>query len=284
MEQNNGVLLGQRYTDYISGVLPYEERNPDGNWEQYLPSGEWQGNKSADTMACVSFSALNSLETQYKFYTGQEKNFSDRFTATMSGTTRQGNYLWKVADSIRHDGVVEEQDYPAPENYTWDAYYTAVPIEIINKAKLFLHSWKVEYEWIDISKDSLIYHLKHAPIQVVFPNHAVLGFYSTQQVIKYFDSYAPYIKERESITHAMKIVLTKIGETLDMLKLIKESEFASDIYVVSGSKRFHILDPDSFLRGIDSLWPTWTGVVVEDPRQYQYGGALFIAKPDDKIK
>jgi hypothetical protein len=122
---NHGVIEGQRDTDYVGGTLPYEIRNPSGDWTPYLPPGEWQGNHIVDTKACVTFSALNSLEVQYKFLTGKERNFSDRFIATLSGTTPQGNHLYKVGDAIRKEGLVDESVWPTPENYSWDSYYSA---------------------------------------------------------------------------------------------------------------------------------------------------------------
>src|SRR3972149_4039603 len=105
---NYGVILGTRSTDWLVGAIQYEERNPSGDWTSCLPPGEWQKDLQThvDTMACVSFSALNSIEVQEKFLTGKQVDYSDRFTATMSGTTSQGNYLWKVADSLRKDGLV----------------------------------------------------------------------------------------------------------------------------------------------------------------------------------
>ena len=57
--QNTGVILGQRETDWIGGTIPFEELNPSGDWMPYLPPGEWQALSNGDTMACVSFSALN---------------------------------------------------------------------------------------------------------------------------------------------------------------------------------------------------------------------------------
>ena len=69
---NDGVLLGKRDSDFIAGVLPYEERNPSGNWDAFLPPGEWQRVNGQETMACVTFSALNSIETtlNYMLYMG----------------------------------------------------------------------------------------------------------------------------------------------------------------------------------------------------------------------
>ena len=207
---NHGIIEGQRNTDFVAGALPYEIRNPSGDWTTLLPPGEFQRNHVFDTMACVTFSALNSIEVQHKLITGKDRNFSDRFTAKMSGTTQQGNYLFKVADSIRKDGLVDEVVWPTADNFDWNQYYVFPPIEVINKGREFFNEWEVAYEFIDFNRDSLIYHLKHAPIQVVIPGHAVLAFWSTQQVTKYFDSYEPFQKERtEVFSSALKIVLTR---------------------------------------------------------------------------
>ena len=218
--ENHGVILGQRDTDYIAGSitgLPYEVRNPTGDWLSYLPPGEWQRNHIVDTMACVTFSALNSIETQLKFF-GIEKEFSDRFTAIMSGTTKEGNYLFKVADSIRKDGLILEGDYSAPEHYTWDSYYTAPSIELINKAREFLTEYEVRYEFVPPVKEQLIYHLKHAPLQIVLPGHAVLNFFCEGDVIKYFDSYEPFLKQTGAVYQALKIILNK----KDTMKLTRD--------------------------------------------------------------
>lgn len=208
--KNHGVILGKRDTDYLAGTLSYEVRNLSGDWTPYLPPGEWQRNHVFDSMACVTFSALNSLEVQYKFLTGNGINLSDRFTAKMSGTTSQGNYLWKVGDSIRKQGVVDEVVWPTADNFDWNTYYSEIPETIKARGLEFLNDFEIQYEWIDWTKESLIHHLKHAPIQVVIPGHAVLAFYSTLEVSKYFDSYEPFVKERtELFSSALKIVLTR---------------------------------------------------------------------------
>ena|SRR3990167_5142177 len=222
MEINRGLIEGQRSTDFVAGALPYEIRNPLGDWMPYLPPGEFQRNHVFDSLACVTFSALNSIETQHKFLTGQDRNFSDRFTAKMSGTTNQGNYLFKVADSIRKDGLVDEVVWPTADNFNWDSYYIFPPIEVLNKGREFLNDWEVSYEFIDFSRDSLIYHLKHAPLQTTIPGHAVLTFWSTQQVTRFFDSYEPWIKERtESFGSALKIVLTRKTKVMDNVEVRK---------------------------------------------------------------
>ena len=236
LPKNRGVILGQRNTDWQAGAISgiaYEELNPSGDWTQWLPKEEWQWKDNGfDTLACVTFSALNIIESLYYFHTGRQVNFSDRYTAFMSGTTPNGNWQWKVGDSIRKDGLALEQDWPMIDNPSWDTYYTAPPIEVINKAKDFLKDWQVNYEFIDFTKESLIKHLKQAPIQVVFPNHAVMLFATTEQVYRYFDSYLPFIKERsEGFITAMKLVLTK--KTMK-LKLVREKNRNAVYAIISG--------------------------------------------------
>ena len=209
-ERNLGVIMGQRDSDYVGGTLPYEVVNPSGDWTPYLPPGEWQHPGLLETMACVSFSGLNVLETLHYFHTGERRNFSDRFTAKMSGTTPQGNWLWKVGDSIRKDGLIEEEFWPTEANPTWESYYATPPMEVVNKAKDFLIPWKVQYEFIDFTRESLLYHLKQSPIQVVFPSHAVMNFNTTESVYRYFDSYSPFVKERQAdFSSALKYVLRR---------------------------------------------------------------------------
>src|SRR3989304_7576448 len=256
LPKNRGVILGQRNTDWQAGAISgieYKELNPSGDWTQWLPKEEWQWKDNGfDTLACVTFSALNIIESLYYFHTGRQVNFSDRYTAFMSGTTSNGNWQWKVGDSIRKDGLVLEEEWPMIDNPTWDTYYTAPPIEVINKAKDFLKDWQVNYEFIDFTKESLIKHLKQAPIQVVFPNHAVMLFSTTEQVYKYFDSYAPFVRERsEGFITAMKLVLTK--KHMLQLKKIKGQK---DIYAIGKDNKKHlIINYRTFIEGVNiGLW------------------------------
>ncbi len=237
-KQNTGLLDSPpRPTDWIAGQIPYEVRNPSGDWRPYLPTGEKQKDPT-ETMACVSFSANNSLEVQTKHQTGAGINYSDRFLAKMSGTTKEGNWLYKVGDTVREFGVVLESVYPTPANYTWNSFYSEVPQDIKNKAiKL-----EVNYEFLPIrqtnlDKETLAYHLKHAPIQVTvpspYPNHAVLLVYLEGETAYYFDSYDPFLKTMHysKITSALKYVLT----------IKKNNMFLANdkgvVYMISGNKQ-----------------------------------------------
>lgn len=266
---NHGVILGQRDSDYVGNTLPYEVLNPSGDWTPYLPPGEWQyiNPGQFESMACVSFSALNVIETLYYFLTGTRRNFSDRFTARLSGTTPQGNWLWKVCDSIRKDGLVDEELWPTPPSPTWETYYATPPMEVVNKAKEFLTQWEVKYEFIDTTRESLLYHLKQSPIQVVVPGHAVMNFFTSEQIYKYFDSYSPYEKTRtEPFQSACKIVLRKIS----MYDLVENPNKLGELYARKGSIIRHISNYPTLIMGDKALDRQWNKSVILKPTAQEW--------------
>lgn len=217
MKDNDGYLgTGRTPEDYIAGSSPivWESRNEMGDWRIYLPEGERQSNYRGDSMSCVSFSAINVIEAQEFQQTGQRINYSDRWIAKMSGTTKEGNYLKTVVDTIRKYGLVLEEDYPMPhEPWTWDQYHAPIPEPLLSQLKAKGQKWlethQVNYEWVDLffNPQELHKQLQHAPIQMVIPGHAVAG---VKQDVIYFDTYVPYLKTKpkSQFETALKIVLT----------------------------------------------------------------------------
>ncbi len=219
----HGVILGNRPEDWVAGsigALSFEERNPSGDWRPYLPTREKQKGKE-DSMSCVSFSALSSIEMQEKFLTGKENNYSDRWIAKMSGTTAEGNYLWKVGDAVRNLGLVAETSYPAPLNFTFAQYHAEIPAakkaELLAEGSVWKQKWDVKTEFINTSiglwstaREDLTKHLKHAPIQIVIPGHAIVNIFCEADLARYFDTYNPFEKTTpySNIQTAYKYVLT----------------------------------------------------------------------------
>lgn len=206
---NTGVKLGSGTENlWVGGTIPYEARLVTGDWRPYAPTLEKQKDP-LETMACVSFSCLNAIETQYKFF-GVDVNFSDRFLAKMSGTTQQGNWLDKVADTARNVGLVLETEYPnQPKAKVWNDYYSEVPQSVKDKAV----KQTILYEGVTINPTNLAYHLKHSPIQIVVtntnPEHAVTLVCVEGDQGWVLDHYSQQIRKIaiNTIASALKIVL-----------------------------------------------------------------------------
>lgn len=207
--QNTGIdvqSIGSR--DFIAGWvtgLPQEVVKKDGDWRDFYPTFEKQYNPGKyDTMSCVTFAAMNTLETMFKFKYGLEVNFSDRFTAKMSGTSRRGNWFVNVWNSIRHHGFVSEELYPFGGD-TWDEYMQEIPQEIKNEAKQEAEKYDIGYEWIVdreangryVGDDLLRWGLKRGPLQVSIGDDAtwtqkhslILGHLDDDGTRHFYDHY-----------------------------------------------------------------------------------------------
>lgn len=198
--KNTGIIVAYpEPTDFIvsgeSGIK-YKEVLPSGDWTPYLPTKEPQF-LNFETFSCVSFSAHNMIETQinylvannlipqdklklmrdWGFFDANNKfNCSDRFTAKMSGTTKVGNTLKAVWDSINNNGLVPEAMWSAKNLNSWEEYMAEIPGSIKNFAKNILSILDFNYEWVVVGNCGapdlalIRKHLKHAPMQTARPS------------------------------------------------------------------------------------------------------------------
>lgn len=246
--QNRGALVDPR-EKRVAGIIPYTIRNPDGDWTKWLPEGEKQFGK-VDSMACVSFSLINCIETQEYFLTGKKVNYSDRWLAKISGTTKQGNYLISVADAVNQYGLVREESWPKPDNYTWEEFYAdpepTKRKELFADGQKWLKTHKFEYEWLTTNRDVILKHLKQCPLQILLPGHAVENFYTYTEAVNYLDSYEPFLKQtmRSTLTDVFKPYLTIMD-----LQLINDN---GTIYLVGDKGKLGFADMES-LNMIKSL-------------------------------
>lgn len=208
--QNTGVIeVKPLLTDFIAGAetgVVEIVRNASGNWIANEPPGEWQRDMTSlfETDACVSFSADDQLETCGDFDIAAGRwpatfvtwlktngyfnangtlNFSDRFTAKMSGTTTAGNSLPAVWASIAKNGLVPETSWPFPlsemtneQTTDWNIYYGDVPADVVALgqeflAQLKLNGLQIAYEWVVSSgqgttEELLKEALTIAPLQI----------------------------------------------------------------------------------------------------------------------
>ena len=191
-----------KYSDWkFQGFTPIRgtSQNELGDWKAYLPSVELQNLGGTDKMDCVTFSFLNCLETLYNFQTNTKRNFSDRWLAKLSGTTKNGNSMEKVFDTARHYGLVDEELWADSPNFTWNDYYSDIPQNIIDEGKEFLTKWNIYREWVEVEQASIVRALESSPLQATVryasgdgvlypqgtPNHAVMICYA--ELGKYFE-------------------------------------------------------------------------------------------------
>lgn len=288
--ENTGLIIKEQKEDFIAGALPY--KNVCDDWTPYLPTDEKQHGVYFDTMACVSFSALNLVETQINclianktlrgtdlselttlgFIVNGKFEASDRFTAKMSGTTRRGNYLQKVWESIRHDGLLPEKDWGYPRTqrtpvFDWDDYYKEISEDLKYKAKQILRYFDFSYEWTVNGKiteysnneiEELRRQLKHAPLQLGAPicptingikepcgktksSHATM-IYKVDDIIRNFDHYDP-IRKKLSLKYIMPYILKGVATYKSNNKKMK-------IIGDNKSKRQFLLGEDNVIRWI----------------------------------
>ena len=224
-----GFIDRVRDSDWRLGAndnLDLQKVSNTGDYTDVIPKWESQIGLYMDTMACVTYSALDCLETifgqimqdysyldEYRDENG-DINFSDRFIAKLSETTHQGNYFTKVGDAIRGYGILKESDWDFPYKqrtpvFAWDDYYTDISQELLDKGKDFLSYFDITYRLIPINNINIKEQLKYGPIQISYstkspivdgiiqnniayhhPNHAVM-IYNVKDdgVIEVLDHY-----------------------------------------------------------------------------------------------
>lgn len=228
--QTGLIFRSPRPSDFIAsgmtGII-YKERVSDGKWDTYEPSREPQSTPTFDTLSCTTFSALNTIETQFNFLIKNNflpqshldflkkegyldadgmVNFSDRFSAIMSGTTPLGNDFLSVWDSLRRDGLLPDKDLPFGGE-DWYSYHNKALIDdfMRAKAKRFLIYFSLQYEWVffngdpvlsPLETDEIERGLKQAPLHIGIPfpaGHAIeLLAINENKSIHIFDTYPPY--------------------------------------------------------------------------------------------
>lgn len=260
------VLLERRPEDYIAGVnspLEYQELLPLGEWYPYLPTPETQ--RTVDDKAnCVTQAHHNVTEGNFHLALEQGRiprehiawlkakgyfdangriDFSEKFNAILNFTTREGNYLWRVADEARVHGLIPERMLLSNLQEDWNTFYNPkqITIEMLALGQEFLERFGLPYEWVEVNVQNIIRHLKHTSLIAVIPGHAVMEVRQIASLWNYFDSYAPYIKERVGVPQVAMKILLQIKQ-LEMKRVIKLQN-SDDQYLVESGKKMKI--PDS---------------------------------------
>jgi hypothetical protein len=147
-----GLLEGIRdEQNYVFGdgnvpVIPYQE---DGNWEKFLPRYEAQ-EENFETYACTVWGTQNAIETLHTRIYGIEPNYSERFTAVLSGLTGAGGTDPQIpCESIRKDGLIDNRLLPMTKTKTEFFNPRHVTAKLIAKGKewLLIHQFRHDWVW-----------------------------------------------------------------------------------------------------------------------------------------
>ncbi len=263
--------------DFIFGAdketpMPYDSLAVDRDWSKHLPLHEKQYNRKFDTYGCVSFSALNCIETMARKRFGYNWNLSDRYIVVASETRPgYGNYLHKVASTIRTRGVIEEEEYPFPMNMSLDEYYASIPQELHSKAREATRKFDFHYQWVDwagVNPNKLYQALQFGPVQCTVDarsmaqnkkatrtNHAVMAYKAVKhESISFFDHYrrSHTVDWDHYIGSAMRFDISKKNY---MITLAKGT--GSDIYALGkDGKLYRVEDSMAALQAgvVAGLW------------------------------
>lgn len=139
--------------DFILGSVASDKRliretlMPSMDWTPYLPKIEQQSNNNFDSFSCTNFSNCNAAEIIHKLRYGVEVNYSDRFSAVISGTVPgHGNSHNVVAEATRKKGFVLEEVFPFTENMLMGEFFTAPGQEIFDIGLKWVSTFEYGYE------------------------------------------------------------------------------------------------------------------------------------------
>lgn len=210
-------------TDWVFGgaslvcLAPVPPKEREAN----LPKGEVQRGRE-DFMDCASRAPLNILEDKFNwllrngrlkheawfreqgYITENGFEFSDRFIAILSGTTRSGNSLKAPCQAIHEYGLIPKSKLPARKSMTWDEYHNREDVtgSLLALGEQFKTRFTINYERVYdesyrtlLDEDMLIFagHAWPTPRKGEYPrtndpiNHAFAGIRSPLYYI--FDNY-----------------------------------------------------------------------------------------------
>lgn len=170
MIKSYGLQLKPIESDhYIFGAftsLPKIILQPDGQWDDFLPSYEPQSNENFDSYGCTVWGTENALETLEKKLTGKEANYSERFPYILASIRPPGADPHKLAEVIREHGLVP--DFMLPMTLTYAEFTKPDPMEgkYLDEGKKWKQRWKVGHEWIPTVPDAMKEALKYSPLCV----------------------------------------------------------------------------------------------------------------------
>ena len=277
------------------GLLPDPESDKDDimgalsrfNWVKLREDGDWTGvfkeldmetqKKRFDTMGCVSFSLLNIVEMLAFQKWGETWNLSDRYLAKMSNTSRRGNNMRNVADTMRKLGAVNEDDWKWDAPFNWNEYYARIPAELTAKGQQWLKEYEFGYDAVWATASMMKEAIKYSPLWVGGyawakrgvlyysygkPNHAfVLTRYAPKIVGDSYDPFEKHLDENFKLYYIKRIYLAKKKQEFNKKEIMQ--------FIKKGVRR---------LMRVEKHGEVWElskdGIVYKSPDEYLKDNAV----------
>ena len=195
------------------GAVNKEVLQENGQWTEFLPEEERQSGRLVESMGCTGYGTNNALEMIIKKKYGLTVNLSDRSLNKASNTSRSGNNINNVLDTVRKSfGAVAESIWTWDrDTFTWDMYYSSMPKTVYDVGKNWLNFNELNYENVSLNPTMMMDALKYSPLIVAGyawylenglycsygrANHCftVVGYVEGQYWLA-FDSYSPFLKK-----------------------------------------------------------------------------------------
>ena len=169
---NHGFIADKLEPEhYVFGANNFDSMPlvQDGNWTNFLPQVEYQNKNGLETMNCTTFGTLNCIEVLFKRLFNLDVNYSDRFVGILAETTREGNSPHKAAETIRHNGLIDEMMLPFGSDIDiWDEYYAPVPMtaNLLVQGQLWLNKYYLKHDWVSVNPKTFKKALEYSPLGV----------------------------------------------------------------------------------------------------------------------
>lgn len=215
----------------------------DGDWRPYLPIEEEQNRRGVESSACFIEAQQHAIATLEERLFGElNNNYSARFNALRANGTEEGGDPLEGAESIRKDGLINEDILPFNEDITsWNEYHSykgQSEALCISKGQEYLSKKTLNYdivferhESIETKYRKLKEALKYSPIPLSvtawyrndngeyfkpegsYDNHFVLCVYLDENNCPYiWDTYSPFLKKLTPLYNsdfAMRVSISK---------------------------------------------------------------------------
>lgn len=289
-EENHGFIpqeISDKDWEYVAG----DETKK--TWD--LPENETQHSVYMDTMACVTFASMNAYETlmnatletnphkdwliEKGYVVNGKLNFSDRFIAVLSGTTRQGNTGQKVLQTIRENGLIPESMHPYPRTqrtpvFDWDDYYNPELItqEMKDLGQEFLSRFETQYfyTWqpeVAVNSSPVIVFgatncTGKTTCDLTYANHAML-YYTNELKDGFMPLYDSYLNDGNFIrlmppNYKFPYASFSINVIYKTMDFIKE-EGKPDVYIVGKDGKYYAILSENVM----PIFGGWSNVKVK---------------------